>query len=187
MAWDADEFRNYSKPIAPVTSLSYTNADIVCEDRDGDGYYYWGIGPKPATCPVCAYDKPDGDDSNPNLGPMDAYGNCTPITPSVEDITTSKTWVVNRPLCRNLVIKSGATLTISATVTVLPIHTITIQSGGKLVLSGGVINNASIIAKNGSELKILNNGKIFLGSYDDLTVDLGAVLDYSYGEILLKQ
>jgi hypothetical protein len=29
-----------------------TLADIVCEDRDGDGYYYWGIGPKPSNCPL---------------------------------------------------------------------------------------------------------------------------------------
>jgi len=79
---------DYAKITLPITSLKYTNANIVCEDKDGDGYYYWGIGPKPATCPSCAPDEPDGDDSNPNLGPMDAYGNCAVITPLVDNITT---------------------------------------------------------------------------------------------------
>ena len=66
-----------------VTSLKYTNSDIVCEDRDGDGYYYWGLGPKPSTCPSCAPDEPDGDDSNPCLGPMDEYGNCSNLCPGL--------------------------------------------------------------------------------------------------------
>ena len=65
-----------------ITCLNYTDADIICEDRDGDGYYFWGIGKKPACCPPGAPNEPDGDDSNPNLGPMDAYGNCTVIKPS---------------------------------------------------------------------------------------------------------
>ncbi|MCL2683051.1 MAG: hypothetical protein FWE63_06175 [Bacteroidales bacterium] len=65
----------------PVTSLNYTDDDIICEDKDGDGYYYWGIGPKPASCPSWAPDEPDGDDSDPYLGPMDEYGNCAIITP----------------------------------------------------------------------------------------------------------
>ncbi|MCK9311971.1 MAG: hypothetical protein M0P26_06810 [Bacteroidales bacterium] len=75
----------------PITSLNYTDTDIVCADRDGDGYYYWGIGSKPTHCPLCAPDEPDGDDSNPNLGPMDEYGYCAEITPLVENITSTQT------------------------------------------------------------------------------------------------
>jgi hypothetical protein len=65
----------------PVTSLTHTDADILCLDNDGDGYYTWGIGPKPAHCPPCP-DEPDGDDSNPNLGPMDQYGYCRNLGPN---------------------------------------------------------------------------------------------------------
>ena len=61
--------------LTPITSKNYKESDIVCEDRDGDGYYWWGIGEKPKTCPNCP-DEPDGDDSNPILGPMDEYGHC---------------------------------------------------------------------------------------------------------------
>ena len=55
-----------------------TEEDVQCFDKDGDGYYYWGIGSKPAHCPPCP-DEPDGDDSNPALGPLNIYGQCTII------------------------------------------------------------------------------------------------------------
>ncbi|MDR1581758.1 MAG: C1 family peptidase, partial [Prevotellaceae bacterium] len=64
--------------LTPIISKNHSNADIVCEDRDGDGYYFWGIGPKPAHCPNCP-DEADGDDSDPKLGPMDEYGFCRPL------------------------------------------------------------------------------------------------------------
>lgn len=59
--------------ITPVISL-IQNYDVICEDKDGDGYYWWGLGEKPAFC-NCP-DTPDGDDSNPALGPLDEFGNC---------------------------------------------------------------------------------------------------------------
>jgi C1A family cysteine protease len=154
--------------LSPVTSINYTDADIVCEDRDGDGYYFWGIGPKPAHCPACSFDEPDGDDSNPNLGPMDEYGNFLPMialppanTNPTLNIITSQTWNTNRYISENIIIQSGITLTITANVTSLSCSVITIQNGGKLILSGGAIDNAYIIAKNNSEFTIQNNGKVF--------------------------
>jgi hypothetical protein len=171
--------------LSPITSPNYTSADIVCEDRDSDGYYFWGIGPKPAHCPLCAPNEPDGDDSNPYLGPMDEYGNCEAITPLSQNITTSQTWSISRTLCRNLVVQSGATLTITATV-FMQAYKVTIQNGGKIILSGGTIDDGNIIAQSGGELTITNNGKILLGNYDNLDIQLGAVFDYTYGEILLK-
>jgi C1A family cysteine protease len=168
-----------------VASLNYTATDIVCEDRDGDGYYFWGVGTKPAHCPVCAPDEPDGDDSNPNLGPMDEYGNCEAIAPLIENITVSQTWHSNRNLCRNITVQSGVTLTISSTTTVFSSnYTITIQNGGKLILSGGIIDDGNIIAQSGSELTILNNGKILLSSDDSLDIQLDAVFNFEDGEVL---
>ena len=60
----------------PVNSVE-TDRQVICEDRDGDGYYWWGLGPKPATCN--GPDQPDGDDTNPDLGPIDQYGQCLEI------------------------------------------------------------------------------------------------------------
>ena len=59
--------------ITPLTS-DITNYNVVCKDSDGDGYYWWGLGQKPATC--TGPDQLDGDDSDPTLGPLDTYGNC---------------------------------------------------------------------------------------------------------------
>jgi PKD repeat protein len=58
----------------PVQSLKQTYT-VSYADGDGDGYYWWGLGPKPAACPGPS--TPDGDDSNATLGPLDAYGYCT--------------------------------------------------------------------------------------------------------------
>jgi C1A family cysteine protease len=57
----------------PIQSLKKTYT-VSYGDSDGDGYYWWGLGPKPAACP--GPDTADGDDSNPNLGPLDANGYC---------------------------------------------------------------------------------------------------------------
>ena len=182
---DIDDIEWTHAVLSPVTSLNYTDADIVCEDRDGDGYYFWGIGPKPATCPSCAPDEPDGDDSNPNLGPMDEYGYCEPTTPLVENITSSQTWNTNRTLCRNLLVQSGATLTVTATV-FMQAHKVTVQNGGKIILSGGTFDDGNMIAQSGSELTITNNGQILLGSHDNLAIQSGAKFNMTYGAILLK-
>jgi len=77
-------------------------------------------------------------------------------------------------------------LTITATATVLPNYTITIQNGGKLILDGGIIDDGNIVVQNGSEIVITNNGKILLGSYDNLDIQLGAIMNNTYGEISIK-
>ena len=63
----------------PVTSL-INDYEVVCTDADGDGYYWWGLGEKPANCPECP-DLADGDDSDPTKGPLDQYGYCMPLGP----------------------------------------------------------------------------------------------------------
>jgi hypothetical protein len=65
----------------PVNSKVLSDNDILCSDKDGDGYYYWGNGSKPSHCPECP-DEPDGDDSNPCHGPMDEYGQLAYATPA---------------------------------------------------------------------------------------------------------
>ena len=55
----------------PVTS-EIVPRTVQCTDADGDGYYWWGLGPKPANCPPCP-DLADGDDSDPTKGPLDDY------------------------------------------------------------------------------------------------------------------
>ena len=57
---------------------TFDETDIACLDNDEDGYYNWGIGPKPPQCPPCP-SEPDGDDNNSGIGPLDENGFCTII------------------------------------------------------------------------------------------------------------
>jgi len=67
---------------------NFDQSDVQCLDKDGDGYYNWGIGPKPPHCPPCPI-QPDGDDSNAGLGPMDEFGFCSIIDSFTADFEVS--------------------------------------------------------------------------------------------------
>jgi len=70
--------------LTPAISL-LTPYEIACYDRDGDGYYNWGISEnKPPSCPGDSSPEKDCDDSNPLLGPFDPNGNCISLS---EDTT----------------------------------------------------------------------------------------------------
>ena len=43
-------------------------------DKDNDGYYWWGIGPRPKNLPASAKLEEDSDDSDASIGPMGQYG-----------------------------------------------------------------------------------------------------------------
>ncbi len=73
----------------PVHSLKQTYS-VSYADADGDGYYWWGLGTKPASCPGPS--TPDGNDADNTLGPLDAYGNCTVLGSSpVANFEANKT------------------------------------------------------------------------------------------------
>jgi len=171
----------------PITSLQFTNNDIKCVDLDGDGYYNWGVGPKPASCPACASNEEDGDDSNPNLGPMDAYGFCRPLTAPLTypatTISSNTTWNTKNMLCGNLVVSNGATLTISNKL-IIPVNsTITISANSKLIVDGGTITYANIVAESGSELTLQNSAVLQLYKNDELNIKTGAIFNDNYGDI----
>ena len=65
---------DWTHSIKTPISSSVKNYDVIYEDKDGDGYYWWGLGPKPANCP--GPDLADGNDADPTLGPLDDFGHC---------------------------------------------------------------------------------------------------------------
>lgn len=73
-------------PIIPPTNKAYWpngfDNKITCEDKDGDGYCYWGISSqKPASCASSCQPEKDCDDTNNELGPFisDTNLNCQTI------------------------------------------------------------------------------------------------------------
>lgn len=78
--------------VNPIQSLKQ-NYTVQCVDNDHDGYYWWGLGPKPVNCPLSPA-SPDGNDADATLGPLDSNGNCILLNGSpVADFGSDKTAV----------------------------------------------------------------------------------------------
>lgn len=171
--------------VESIHSLVYNQTDVVCEDRDGDGYYFWGLGEKPAHCPSCAPDTPDGDDSNPNLTVMNEYGQFLPMQTRTEEmIFTNTTWNANDTLCGDVYIQDNATLTITnASITLHPLSHILVEAGSTLIVDNSTIVNAEIVVNAGGNLIIQNNGIVQQGEDDKVDIQLGGTLQILSGEI----
>ena len=123
----------------PINSLQYNDYGVECVDIDGDGYYNWGIGPKPENCPECP-DEIDSDDSSALLGPYNDKFESVILCDNYvyktipEDITTSKVWCSKRNIDHDIIIDAGCTLTVMDTIYLGENTKIIIQPGGKLLL-----------------------------------------------------
>jgi C1A family cysteine protease len=165
-----------------ITSLLYSDSDIVCEDVDGDGYYFWGVGSKPSHCPSWVPNTPDGDDSNINYGPIDAYGNLQSL-PAGTTIKTAVTYNSNNTIAQHLGVVSGGIITVKATSTMSGNGKIRVCEGGKLIVDGGILQNADIELVPGCQVIIKNNGKINMASGKTFDAPEGAVVEIPYGSI----
>ena len=187
--YENENDRNYTTTISyPVTISTLTTNDIVCEDADNDGYYFWGLGTKPSNCPICCPDTPDGDDSNAELAEMDTYGNFRPYTFPYQTtiIDENATWNTNQTHCGNIIVTNNATLTISAQLTMNPAAKIIIQNGGTLLVDAGNILNANVDVQASAKFKLLHNGTLYMKQIGNLNVQHGAEADIEFGCILLQ-
>lgn len=146
-----------------------------------------GLGEKPAHCPICCPDIPDGDDSDPTIAQMDEYGNFAPYvfpyTPV--EITSNTIWSNNDTICGNVIISNNATLTIRATITLNPQARIVVKQGATLIVDAGCILNSYVIVEDTGSL-ILRNNAILQQSSKDLTdVQMGGKLLIEKGQILI--
>lgn len=60
--------------------------------------------------------------------------------------------------------------------------TLTVESGGKLIIDGGRLSNAKLDLKPGATLRIINNGTI--ETRNGFTAPVGATVEISHGKIL---
>ena len=160
--------------------------DIICEESDGDGYFFWGLGPKPASCPSWVPDEPDGDDSDYTKGPMDEYGWLLDLNPDNNDtlyIDTDTIWNTYRYQHRHVCIRNNATLSVSDTVRCYQGVSFSIQANATLRVKGGTMVDADIKAQTGSNVKIQNNGRIIPRTNRDFYIPIGASMQINYGRI----
>jgi papain family cysteine protease len=71
------EYKYYGSSKYPLFShqlISAISEPAPAYDKDNDGYYWWGIGPRPQNLPANAKLEEDSDDSDPSIGPMNQYG-----------------------------------------------------------------------------------------------------------------
>lgn len=166
--------------------VSQCSHNVIVEDADHDGYYFWGIGEKPENIPSWAQEKADGDDSNPLYGALDAFGNLENISlASYPDIVinTDTVWNEDNYVYNNVRIISGGKLKVSADVRKYFTSSIIVESGGELVIDGGVITHGSIIVKDNGTMSITGGGEIRLSDSNNFKVEQGGIFNQSFGKV----
>jgi hypothetical protein len=166
------------------------HTDIVCEDADGDGYYFWGIGNRPAACPSWIPSTADGDDSDFTKGKMletPVFGELESLNPDDSPslvISSNTTYTARQVLYSHIRITGNATLTIKDILNLLGRTTIIIDPGAQLKVDGGTVSNVNLSIASGGKVTLTNGGKLILRTNTDLEIPAGAIMDISDGEII---
>ena len=170
-----------------VHSQILTNDSIAVTDADGDGYYCWGLGERPDNLPIGVPEEPDGDDSDPNYGPMDEYGN-------LQDIIKGEVLIIDKPTIysaqkrycySDIIIKKGGILRVLTDLIMYKDAHIIVENGGKLQVRGS-ITRADIDVMPGGELSLYNrtNCKLILDEGDEVNIAIGAEFSFNGGQII---
>ena len=171
-----------------ANTLLYTSNDVVCEDADGDGYYFWGLGPKPTNIPSWIPDEPDGDDSDPNMGPMDAYGYLRDLSEEDTDtifITNTEYEMIPRHCRKYIVVTNGATWNIENDFYFHNGVKVIVQHGGKLLVANHAqLTDIEMVLEPGGNLSLGEGAVVYLRQGTELYVPIGATLNVNNAEIL---
>ena len=175
-----------------ISSLNYNDSDIICEDFDGDGYYFWGLGEKPSWCPNWVPDIKDGNDADHTKGKLllennHVIGNLESLTPTISStlvINSNTTYTTRQFIYTHIRIASGGKLTVQNILNLFGRVLVSIESGGELVVDSGVVTNVKIDFASGGKITLKNGGKLVMRTNTDFNVPIGAIADIQNGEIL---
>ncbi len=181
---DLDKFPLLCYITGKLSSSNYSDENIIWEDCDGDGFFNWGIGTIPVTCPLWVPDQPDGDDSDATQGPRNMYGYNEFIVPdSTIYIEQDEEYASNsRHILQNICIQNNSTLIVSCEILMTRLAEIRVKPGSTLIVEG-CIRNANLKMEPGSTLIIDNGGKIITHKLDDFTIPLGVRFQMNNGYI----
>jgi len=185
---DGCEFYHTYFAKTPVIRRNHTNSEIVCEDRDGDGYFNWGISENPpVTLPAWAFPEKDADDTLRYVGALHSNGTFDTINSNLDVVQVTTTITKSSPTFNRKCywIKNGGKLIVTNEFHCLPDVWIHIDSGGTLEIQGGQVVNAIVEIDSGATLKISNCGTLVpvIDENNDFIVPLGANLEISEGSI----
>ena len=186
ICYDYNLMREFYFVSGAINSSIRSSSDIICEDSDGDGYYNWGIGYRPAHCPSWAPYQRDGDDSDPRIGPINTYGKCQNIDPdnmTVLYIEIDTTFSSDQLISNHIVLRNNSTLTLSSRLIMNHISHIIIESGSTLIIDGGILQYGSIEPEIGSSIIIDNGGEIQMYEGQEFVIPIGVNFNLLQGEI----
>lgn len=149
---------------------------VKCTDKDGDGYYNWGIGPRPSSLPAWAEAEEDSDDSDPGIGPMDEYGmpGLNLYNPSdtifiVNDTEIEHSAYFHKPV----VIRNGAVLTVSNTVKGAEGTTVFLEDNSRIqIRNSGKIEGIMVRERGTGDLSLKEKGQVNISRSSNAPVSL---------------
>ena len=187
---------SFELPIS-VTHISetgtkvYSENDIVCEDRDGDFFYYWGIGPMPSVMPNEALNGKDFDDGDASIGPLvrpNVYRNLNPET----NDTIDSSLLTFSPVPSSVVHCYNHVLAADNSGYDGNVGHIYFHNGAKLIIDSGaiynlggdnIIYNADIEMRPGSKLVIRDGCRVILRQGASFNPPIGASVEIQNGSI----
>ena len=188
-----NRLKDFYYPTGPIQCLNYTDDDIHIEDIDGDGFFNWGIGPRPNNkLPAWAEQEEDGDDSSRYKGAQDEYGYLSDVSyPSSTFIidhnmtdTELADSIGSRFVRRAIRINSGVTLTINGDLAFYAGKKIYMNQNSTLKIDGGTLVDPTLYKSGtGCIVKILNGGKIQRHKKSDFALPYGISLEMDEGSI----
>ena len=171
----------------PIYSTLYTEDDKIVEDADNDGYYSWGIGPKPLQTPNWAPLFQDADDSNPYIGGLNTYGHVENINPNenpVIFITSPGSSFHGQYDHQHITIQDGGSVIFDQEMHFFNDAKITVESGGELIVTtGGLLYNAILELLPGSRIRIVEGGKIIMKKGHNFLAPIGVEVVIEHGSI----
>ena len=174
-----------------IVRRDHTDAEIICEDADGDGYYCWGLGPRPTNLPAWAELEEDSNDSNDSIGTIDIYGHPRELNYGCQfdeyiSIREDQTDTTSKFVRGCMEITANVTDTIQGTIVFHPNACLFLNNNCTIIVDGGTIvdppfdchfgPDCSIILRNGGEI-------IYTKHKPNFTLPLGLSLKIEKGGI----
>ena len=166
--------------------VSNVDRYVLCEDFDGDGYFNWGIGPKPDDFPSWAETEEDGDDSNCLAGPMNQFGYCETLSENrmkyyyIEHDTILSE--ITYPHSHYIIWKESAT-TINNDLEFQNGVKLIVDKNSTLIIDGAKVQNVLLRPMPGSNIIIKNGGRIIFNKTEAFKFPIGANLRIISGAI----